>query len=104
MIGTTLRHSDYTAMAMVLGAHGEWLGKPEKLTPAFERALANAPAVVDMVTSRAVASSDAQKGLGSVAGYQALTARDEAEQQRRSDGPTYPALKETMVQRGGTSP
>lgn len=57
-----------------------------------------------MVTSRAVVSSDAQKGLGYVADYQALTAWDEAERQRRLDGPTQPAPKEKMARRGGTDP
>jgi len=83
VVGTTLRHSDYAAMARALGAHGERVEKPEELVPALQRALRNAPALVDVVTSQTVISSDAQKGLGFVPDYQALTAWDEAERKRR---------------------
>ena len=83
VVGTTLRHSDYAAMARALGAHGERVEKPEELAGALKRALANAPALVDVVTSQTVLSSDAQKGLGFVPDYQALFAWDEAEQKRR---------------------
>jgi acetolactate synthase-1/2/3 large subunit len=83
VVGTTLRHSDYAAMARALGAHGERVERPEDLTGAIKRALANAPALVDVVTSQTVVSSDAQKGLGFVPEFQALTAWDEAERKRR---------------------
>ncbi len=83
VIGTTLRHSDYAGMARALGAHGERVEDPSKLKGAIERALANAPALVDVVTSQAVVSSDAMKGLGFVPDYQPLTAWDEAERKRR---------------------
>ena len=43
----------------------------------------NAPALIDVVTSQAVVSSDAKKGLGFVPDYQPLTAWDEAERRRR---------------------
>jgi acetolactate synthase I/II/III large subunit len=85
VVGTTLRHSDYAAMARALGLHGERVEKPEELRAALERALNNAPALVDVVTSQTVISSDAQKGLGFVPSYQALTAWDEAEQKRRGE-------------------
>jgi acetolactate synthase-1/2/3 large subunit len=84
VVGTTLRHSDYAAMARALGLHGERVEKPEELAGALKRALANAPALVDVVTSQTVLSSDAQKGLGFVPDYQALFAWDEAEQKRRN--------------------
>ena len=83
VVGTTLRHSDYAGMARALGLHGERVEKPEDLKPALQRAMQNAPALVDVVTSQTVISSDAQKGLGFVPDYQALTAWDEAEQKRR---------------------
>ena len=83
MVGTTLRHSDYAAMARALGAHGERVEDPAELPGALERALANAPALIDVVTSQTVVSSDARKGLGFVPDYQALTAWDEAERRRR---------------------
>jgi acetolactate synthase-1/2/3 large subunit len=86
VVGTTLRHSDYAAMARALGAHGERIERPEDLPAALQRALANAPALIDVVTSQDAVSSDAQKGLGFVPDYQALTVWDEAEQKRRQKG------------------
>ncbi len=84
VVGTTLRHSDYAAMARALGAHGERVEDPAKLADALRRALANAPALVDVVTSQAAISSDARKGLGFVPDFQPLTAWDEAERNRRA--------------------
>ena len=85
VVGTTLRHSDYAAMARALGAHGERVERAEDLAPALKRALANAPALVDVVTSQSAVSSDARKGLGFVPDYQALTAWDDAERKRRGE-------------------
>ena len=83
VVGTTLRDSDYAGMARALGAHGERVEDPSELAGAISRALANAPAVVDVVTSQDAVSSDATKGLGWVPNYQALAAWDDAEQARR---------------------
>jgi acetolactate synthase-1/2/3 large subunit len=83
VVGTLLAHSDYAAMARAFGLHGERVEKAEDLRGAIERALANAPALVDVVTSQTVVSSDSQKGLGFVPDYQALTAWDDAERKRR---------------------
>src|SRR5215831_7889161 len=83
VVGTTLRHSDYAALARALGANGERVENASDLQEALKRALENAPALVDVVTSQTVMSSDAQKGLGFVPDYQALTAWDEAERKRR---------------------
>ena len=85
VVGTTLQYSDYAAMARAFGAHGERVENPQDLAAALERALANAPAVVDIVTSRQAVSSDARKGLGFVPDYQALTAWDDAERRRRGE-------------------
>ncbi|MGF1551279.1 MAG: thiamine pyrophosphate-binding protein [Paracoccaceae bacterium] len=85
VVGTTLRHSDYAAMARALGAHGERVEDPADLAGALRRAFENAPAVVDVVTSRDAVSSDAKKGLGFVPDYQALTAWDDAERRRRGE-------------------
>jgi len=84
VVGTTLAHSDYAALARALGAQGERVDRPEDLRPALARAFEKAPAVVDVVTSQAVVSSDAWKGLGFVPDYQPLTAWDEAERRRRA--------------------
>ncbi|TPQ47103.1 acetolactate synthase [Prosthecomicrobium hirschii] len=83
VVGTTLRHSDYAGMARALGAHGERVEDPADLIPALRRAIANAPAVVDGVTTQTAVSSDAKKGLGFVPDFQALTAWDDAERARR---------------------
>jgi acetolactate synthase I/II/III large subunit len=84
VVGTTLRHSDYAAMARALGAHGERVEEAAQLIEAIRRASANAPALVDVVTSQAAISSDARKGLGFVPDFQALTAWDDAERRRPS--------------------
>jgi acetolactate synthase-1/2/3 large subunit len=85
VVGTTLQHADYAAMARAFGAHGERVEDPADLPAAIERAIANAPALVDVVTSQDAVSSDAQKGLGFVPDYQALTAWDDAERKRRGE-------------------
>lgn len=85
VVGTTLRHSDYAGMAKALGLHAERVEDPGQLSDALRRALANAPAVVDVVTSQQAVSSDAKKGLGFVPDYQALTAWDDAERRRRGE-------------------
>lgn len=87
VVGTTLRHSDYAALARALGAHGERVEDAGELEGALQRALANAPAVVDVVTTQTAVSSDARKGLGFVPDYQPLTAWDEAERRRRAGDP-----------------
>jgi acetolactate synthase-1/2/3 large subunit len=84
VVGTLLRDSDYAAMARALGAHGERVETAEDLPGAIRRALDNAPAVVDVLTSRDAISSDATKGLGFVPTYQALGAWDDAERARRA--------------------
>lgn len=83
VIGTTLRQSDYAALARALGARGERVEQAADLQSALKRALDNAPALIDVVTSQSVISSDAQKGLGFVPDFQALTPWDEAERRRR---------------------
>ena len=82
IVGTELAHSDYAAMAQALGAHGERVEDPSELADAIRRGLENAPAVIDVVTSRDV-SSDATKGLSVVPDYQPLSAWDDAERRRR---------------------
>jgi hypothetical protein len=53
----------------------------------LRRALANAPAVLDVVPSQSAISSDAKKGLGDVPDDQPLTAWDDAERRRRRQRP-----------------
>ena len=82
-VGTELEHNDYAALGEALGAHGERVTEPGQLADALKRALANAPAVIDVVTSRDAPSPDAGKGLGWVPDYQALTPWNDAEVERR---------------------
>ncbi|WP_349368906.1 thiamine pyrophosphate-binding protein [Salinarimonas sp.] len=83
VVGTMLRYSDYAGMARALGLHAERVEDPADLPGALSRALANAPALVDVATSGDAVSSDAKKGLGFVPDYQPLFAWDEAERRRR---------------------
>jgi acetolactate synthase-1/2/3 large subunit len=82
VVGTTLAWSDYAAMARAFGLHAERVTDPERLAGAIADALANAPALVDVVVTRDALSSDAGKGLGWVPDRQALTAWDEADRLR----------------------
>jgi acetolactate synthase-1/2/3 large subunit len=84
VVGTTLAWSDYAGMARAFGLHAERVTDPARLQGAIEEALANAPALIDVVTTQDALSSDAGKGLGWVPDRQALTAWDEAEQARRA--------------------
>ena len=84
VVGTTLAWSDYAAMARAFGLHAERVTDPERLRGALQDALANAPALLDVVVTQDALSSDAGKGLGWVPDRQALTAWDEAEQERRA--------------------
>jgi acetolactate synthase I/II/III large subunit len=84
VVGTTLAWSDYAAMARAFGLHAERVTDPARLQGAIEDAFANAPALIDVVTTQHALSSDAGKGLGWVPDRQALTAWDEAEQKRRA--------------------
>jgi acetolactate synthase-1/2/3 large subunit len=98
VVGTTLRHSDYAAMARALGANGIRVEQAADLPGALQQALKNAPALIDVITSQSVMSSDAQKGLGFVPDFQALTAWDEAERKRRDVPPTLLALADKVIE------
>ena len=84
VVGTELGDSDYAEMARGLGAHGERVTEPAELAGAVERAVSNAPALIDVVVTRDAPSPDAGKGLGFVPDYQALTPWDDQEIERRS--------------------
>jgi acetolactate synthase-1/2/3 large subunit len=83
VVGVLLRHSDYAGMAKALGLHAERVENPADMPAALGRALKNAPALIDVVTSQKVVSSDAKKGLGTVHDFQALEAWNDAELKRR---------------------
>jgi acetolactate synthase-1/2/3 large subunit len=72
-------------MARAFGAYGVRGTDPADLTEAIRGALANAPAVVDVVTTQDAPSPDSGKGLGFVPDYQALTPWNDAEVDRRKE-------------------
>jgi acetolactate synthase-1/2/3 large subunit len=83
VVGTRLKFSDYAAMAKGLGLYAERVERAEDLKAAIERALANRPALLDVLVTPEAVSSDAKSGLAWVPDLQALGTWDEAEQQWR---------------------
>jgi acetolactate synthase-1/2/3 large subunit len=86
VVGTRLRFSDHAAMARAFGMHGERVETEEQLRPAIARALANRPALLDVVVTPEAVSSDAKTGLAWVPDLQPLAAWDDAERKWRSGG------------------
>jgi acetolactate synthase-1/2/3 large subunit len=84
VVGTKLQVSDYAQMARAFGMHGERVEKEADLAGAIERAMANRPALLDVVISPDVRSSDAKTGLAWVPDLQPLAAWDDAEKQWRN--------------------
>jgi acetolactate synthase-1/2/3 large subunit len=66
-------------MARAFGLHGERVETAEELKPAIERALANRPALLDVVVTPEAVSSDAKTGLAWVPDLQPLAAWNEVE-------------------------
>jgi acetolactate synthase-1/2/3 large subunit len=83
VVGTRLQSSDYAAMARAFGMHGERVETEAQLRPAIERALANRPALLDVVVTPEAVSSDGKTGLAWVPDLQPLAAWDEAERRWR---------------------
>jgi acetolactate synthase-1/2/3 large subunit len=79
VVGTRLQFSDHAAMARAFGMHGERVETEAELKPAIERALANRPALLDVVVTPEAVSSDAKTGLAWVPDLQPLAAWDDAE-------------------------
>ncbi len=86
VVGTRLQFADHAAMARAFGMHAERVENPEDLPAAIERALANRPALLDVVVTPEAVSSDAKSGLAWVPDLQPLQAWDEAERKWRSGG------------------
>lgn len=84
--GTRLQFSDHAAMARAFGMHAERVSSPEELPGAIERALANRPALLDVLVTPEAVSSDAKSGLAWVPDLQPLAAWDEAERRWREGG------------------
>jgi acetolactate synthase-1/2/3 large subunit len=84
VVGTRLQFADYAAMARSFGLHAERVDRPENLPAAIERALANRPALLDVLVTPDAVSSDARSGLAWVPDLQALEAWDDAERRWRA--------------------
>jgi acetolactate synthase-1/2/3 large subunit len=83
VVGTHLQFADHAAFARAFGMHAERVEKAEDLPGAIQRALANRPALLDVVVTPEAASSDAKSGLAWVPDLQALAAWNEAEERWR---------------------
>ena len=70
-------------MARAFGMHAERVERAEDLQRAIERALANRPALLDVLVSPEARSSDGKSGLAWVPDLQPLAAWDDAERQWR---------------------
>jgi acetolactate synthase-1/2/3 large subunit len=84
VVGTRLQFSDHAAMARAFGMHGERVETEEQLGPAIARAMANRPALLDVVVTPEAVSSDAKTGLAWVPDLQPLAAWDTAERKWRN--------------------
>jgi acetolactate synthase-1/2/3 large subunit len=79
VVGTRLQFSDYAGMARSFGMHAERVTDADALPAAIARALANRPALLDVVVTPTAISSDARSGLAWVPDLQPLAAWDNAE-------------------------
>jgi acetolactate synthase-1/2/3 large subunit len=86
VVGTRLQFADHAAMARGFGLHAERVEKPQDLPAAITRALANRPALLDVLVTPEAVSSDAKSGLAWVPDLQALGAWDDAERTWRKRG------------------
>ena len=84
VVGTRLQFADHAAMARAFGLHAERVEKAQDLEGAIQRAMANRPALLDVLVTPEAASSDAKSGLAWVPDLQALGAWDEAEEKWRN--------------------
>lgn len=84
VVGTNLQFADHAAMARAFGMHAERVTDVAALPAAIERALANRPALLDVVVRTDVVSADGKSGLAIVPDLQPLAAWDEAERRFRA--------------------
>lgn len=83
-VGTRLRFSDYAAMARAFGMRAERIEDANDLAGAITRALAQPPALLDVVITPEAVSPDAKSGLATVPDLQALAVWDQAEREWRA--------------------
>ena len=82
LVGVDLPGCRYDLLARGLGAHGERVQEATELADALQRAVDNAPAVVDVVVSRTAKSPDYLGGLAAVPPRQAVGPWNAAELKR----------------------
>ena len=85
VVGTHLQFADHAAMARAFGMHAERVSDPQQLPDAIARAMANRPALLDVLVTPQAASSDAKSGLAWVPDLQPLQAWDDAERRWRAN-------------------
>ncbi|MGI9331720.1 MAG: thiamine pyrophosphate-binding protein [Gammaproteobacteria bacterium] len=83
VVATQLQFADHAQMARAFGMHAERVERAEDLPQAIETALANRPALLDVVVSPDARSSDGKSGLAWVPDLQPLEAWDDAERSWR---------------------
>ena len=79
VVGTRLQHADHAAMARAFGLHAERVERADALPGAIARAMANRPALLDVLVTGEAVSSDARSGLAWVPDLQPLESWDGAE-------------------------
>ena len=84
VVGTRLQFADHAAMAQAFGLYAERVTRADDLDAAIGRALANRPALLDVLVTPDAASSDAKTGLAWVPDLQALAAWNDAEARWRA--------------------
>ena len=84
VVGTRLQFADHAGMARAFGMHAERVERVEDLPGAIDRALANRPALLDVLVTPEAVSSDAKSGLAWVPDLQPLAAWNEAEKRWRA--------------------
>lgn len=85
VVGTRLQFADYAAMARSFGMYSQRVERPEDLEKAIDLALANRPALLDVLVTPEAVSSDAKSGLAVVPDLQPLVAWDRREMEWRTN-------------------
>ena len=76
---SALQYADHAGMARAFNMHAERVERADDLPAAIERALANRPALLDVIVTPEAEASDAKSGLAWVPDLQAIAAWEGAE-------------------------
>ncbi len=83
VVGTRLQFADYAGMARAFGMHAERVERAKDLPAAIDRALANQPALLNVLVTGDAVSGDARSGLAWVPDLQPLATWEDAERKWR---------------------